>query len=246
MSNMNHHGADSKEEYRGWEYARIGDYHRNLDPNWRYAPTYLRKMKLVHRFISALPQEHNILDAGCGEGVLVEEFSKAGWKIEGIDLNYESKFVRRGEICDMPYENSTFDIVLLLDVFEHLEYAKQPRALREIHRILKPKGRLLAAIPNLAHLSSRVSFFFTGRLHRTDSELNHIGERPSWENQQLLKASGFAITHCKGVTLTVPLIYRVIAHFPAKLTWLHNLLEPFAIPPLAMLNLFFCTKKPSK
>jgi len=33
--------------YRSWEYARHGDYHRNLDPNWSYTPTYLRKMTFI-------------------------------------------------------------------------------------------------------------------------------------------------------------------------------------------------------
>lgn len=60
--------------FRGWEYARIGDYHRNLDPNWCYTPTYLHKMAFIRKFISSLPHNVKILDAGCGEEVLVEEF----------------------------------------------------------------------------------------------------------------------------------------------------------------------------
>ena len=59
---------------RGWEYARAGDYHKHLDPNWSYTPTYLKKMSHVRDFIAGLPKDTPILDAGCGEGVLVEEF----------------------------------------------------------------------------------------------------------------------------------------------------------------------------
>jgi len=27
--------------YRCWEYSKKGDYHKNLDPDWSYTPTYL-------------------------------------------------------------------------------------------------------------------------------------------------------------------------------------------------------------
>ena len=130
--------------FRGWEYARKGDYHRNLDPNWSYTPTYLRKMHHIRRFLSGLPKEARILDAGCGEGVLVEEFLKKGYRIEGIDLNYASSHVKQGNILDMTNlcEDEHFDAVLLLDVFEHLAFADQPIALKEIKRVLRPGGGL--------------------------------------------------------------------------------------------------------
>lgn len=60
--------------FRGWEYAKHGDYHQNLDPNWSFTLTYLKKMAFVRRFIKESPTDTRILDAGCGEGVLVEEF----------------------------------------------------------------------------------------------------------------------------------------------------------------------------
>ncbi len=53
--------------FRGWEYARKGDYHRNLDPNWSYTPTYLRKMQHIRRFLSGLPKEACILMRAVGK-----------------------------------------------------------------------------------------------------------------------------------------------------------------------------------
>jgi 2-polyprenyl-3-methyl-5-hydroxy-6-metoxy-1,4-benzoquinol methylase len=237
---MDLNGNQKGEPYRGWEYARIGDYHRDLDLNWSYAPTYLRKMKWVREYIETIPNDARVLDAGCGEGVLVEEYSKSGLNIEGLDLNYSSQFVRRGDIRQMPYEDHIFDVVLLLDVFEHVGYDEQSQVLQEIRRVLKPRGHLVASIPNLAHLSSRFSFFLLGHLQRTDSELNHIGERPYSENRRLLIDNGFRIHRCVGITLTIPLLYKLISHYAARLRWLHDILEPLAVPRLAMLNLFFC------
>jgi len=82
-----------------------------------------------------------------------------------------------------------------------------------------------------------------GHIDRTDIETNHPGERPFSENRQILRDAGFHIEKIKGVTLTVPFLYRrVICRRAARFRWLHDLLEPFAVPSLAMLDIFVCTK----
>lgn len=231
--------------YRGWLYKEKGDYHRNLDPNWSYTPTYLSKMAAVRAFIEAKPSTSKILDLACGEGVIVEEFQKKRYDIYGLDLNYESDYVKKGDARDLPYNDSTFDIVLFLDALEHLSYEDQSTALSEINRILKPKGYLFLSVPNLAHFNSRFQFFFKGVLDRPDSEINHIGERPLGEYIKLLIQNKFKILRVTGITLTVPFIYRVIiCKNPARYRWLHNIFEPIAksLPSLAMLNNFICSK----
>lgn len=235
-----------KQPYRNWEYARVGDYHRNLDPNWEYTPTYLRKVALVKQFIELQPPKATILDVGCGEGVFVEEFSKKGWNIQGLDLNYESELVQRGDARNIPYSDKSLDSVIFLDALEHLAFEDQPQALSEIYRVLKPDGKLFISVPNLAHLNSRIRFLVTGKLDRTDLETEHIGERPMWENQQLLKESNFEILDCTGVTFTMPFIYRkIICRHAAKFRWLHDAMEPLSrlFPSLAMLNFFICKKR---
>ncbi|MDW7973209.1 MAG: class I SAM-dependent methyltransferase [Thermodesulfovibrio sp.] len=227
--------------YRGWEYATKGEYHKNLDPDWSYTPTYLLKMAFVRSFLDRLPKNSKILDAGCGEGVLVEEYRAKGYNIEGIDLNYQSEIVRRGNLLDMWfYSDDSFDVVLLLDVFEHLSFADQPKALAEIKRVLKHEGILVASIPNLAHLNSRIKFFLNGKLDRTDCELNHIGERPFSENLKLIQESGFDVAKVKGITLTLPPLINIIRRKPSWFRWLHNILQVFALPSLSMLNIYIC------
>ena len=229
--------------YRSWRYARIGDYHRNLDPHWPYTPTYLRKMEFVRSVIESSPAKGKILDVGCGEGVLVEEYRHKGWDIEGLDLNYESEFVRRGDVRGLPYLDATFDIVLFLDTLEHLPFIDQPKSLTEIGRVLKPGGYVVISVPNLAHFNSRIRCLLCGKLHRTDGAIDHPGERPFAENEQLLRNAGFIIEKCVGVTLTVPWLYnRLIFKNPARFRWLHDIWEPAAkrLVSLAMLTIFVC------
>ena len=143
----------------------------------------------------------------------------------------------------MPYEDESFETVLLLDVFEHVSYIDQIIALKEIHRVLCLKGYLIASIPNLAHCNSRLRFLVFGRLDRTDIETNHIGERPFSENSKVLQDSGFNIVAIKGITFTAPFLYRgLICRCPVWFRWLHDLLEPLAVPSLSMLNIFVCRK----
>ncbi|MEI8349050.1 MAG: class I SAM-dependent methyltransferase [Candidatus Omnitrophota bacterium] len=227
--------------YRDWEYKRLGDYHRNLDPNWSYTPTYLVKMKYIRNYLHSLPKNLRILDAGCGEGVLVEEFLTKGYQITGIDLNYESEYVQRADILHLPYPDNTFDVILMLDMIEHISFEDQPRALSEAKRVLRPDGALVMSVPNLVHLNSRVRNLLTGKFDRTDKEENHPGERPYKENIMLLTNAGFDIKKIKGITLTMPFIYRgIICRRPARFRWLHDILNIFAIPQLAMINIFVC------
>ena len=139
---------------RGGEYAARGDYHRAPDPSWDYYPTYLAKLDAVRRFLDALPRETRVLDAGCGEGVLVYEYA-GRLDIVGIDANYSSARVSQASLTALPSADASFDRALCLDVLEHLTYEDQPRALAELSRVLKPGGILLVSVPNLAHLQSR-------------------------------------------------------------------------------------------
>jgi SAM-dependent methyltransferase len=236
--------SDGSSRFRGWLYAEQGDYHLNLDPDWSFTPTYLRKMRAVRAFIDGLPRQARILDAGCGEGVLVAEYRGQGREIEGLDLNYESESVRRGDVRCLPWKPGSFDAVLLLDVLEHLQFDQQSVALAEIARVLKPGGSLVVSVPNLANLNSRCRLLLRGRLDRADSELEHPGERPMAEYLELLTAAGFRPDRLIGVTLTVPLVYRrLVCRWPRRLRWLHDLTEPLAarLPGLALLVVVIST-----
>jgi SAM-dependent methyltransferase len=202
-------------------------------------------MKLVRGWLDALPRDARILDACCGEGVLVEEYRHHGLLIEGIDLNYESEYVRRGDVRDLPWESGTFDAVLLLDALEHLDFRDQPAALTELVRVLKPSGWLLASVPNLAHFNSRVRMLVRGLLDRADSELDHPGERPLGEYLKLIAEADLRIRDLTGITLTVPVLYRrLICRWPARMRWLHDLFEPLArhVPALCLLALIACQR----
>ena len=222
---------------RQGEYAERGDYHRHPDPDWDYYPTYLAKLDAVRAWLRAVPRGARVLDAGCGEGVLVDEFAST-LAIEGLDPNYSSDRVRTGSLTELPYPDGTFDRALCLDVLEHLPYHEPPVALRELFRVLRPAGELLVSVPNLAHLQSRVHFLLQGRLIRTASEYKHPGDRPAGEYIALARGAGFTLIARRGIFPTVPVLTRLIRRHPRRLLPLHRLLtRVLPVPGLCFLNL---------
>ena len=221
---------------RTGEYAERGDYHRAPSPDWEFYPTYIAKLTRVRAYLRALPAGTTVLDAGCGEGVLVEEFH-ARLKIEGLDPNYSSALVLKGSLTALPYGDARFERALCLDVLEHLTFDDQPRALAELHRVIKPGGELLVTVPNLAHLQSRVHFLLRGRLIRTASLAKHPGDRPVQEYLELASHAGFRLVERRGIFPTVPVLTRWIRRAPAKLAPLHRFLtRALPVPGWCFLN----------
>lgn len=223
---------------RTGEYAERGDYHRTLSPDWEFYPTYLAKQRLVRAYLEQLPRDTRVLDAGCGEGLLVEEF-RSRLAIEGIDQHYSSDLVRSGSLLALPFDDGSFARALCLDVLEHLTFDDQPRALSELHRVIRPGGELLVTVPNLAHLQSRVQFLLRGRLIRTASLTKHPGDRPAGEHLALARRAGFVLVDRRGIFPTVPIVTRWIRRSPARLAPVHDLLTKLLpLPGWCFLNVF--------
>ncbi len=234
--------ADPPQSVRRGEYAERGDYHVRLDDDWNYRPTYLAKLAAVRLYLDALPDGTRVLDAGCGEGVLVDEYASR-LRIEGVDANYASPRVRTGSLTSLPCDAASFDRVLCLDVLEHLPLGDQLPALRELHRVLVPGGELLLSVPNLAHLQSRVHFLLRGRLIRTANVAKHPGDRPVSEFVQLALDAGFLVRSRRGIFPTVPILAALVRRHPTDLEWLHTLLtRALPVPGWCLLNLIHLAK----
>lgn len=234
--------VDRKAAAHRGEYAERGDYHRQLDEGWDYFPTYLAKMAVVRAYLDRLPEGTRVLDAGCGEGILVEEY-RSRLQIEGVDPNYTANHVVTGSLTHLPYEPHRFQHVLCLDVLEHLPLSDQPRALAELYRVLIPGGVALLTIPNLAHLQSRAHFLVRGQLIRTASPDKHPGDRPLVEYVAMATRAGFDVVSRQGIFPTVPVLTALIRRNPRRLAWLHRALSrllPF--PGLCFLSVLTLRK----
>jgi SAM-dependent methyltransferase len=100
-----------------------------------------------------LPSPARILDAGCGSGRTLEELVDYG-TVAGLELNPDAADVARGRRCgevqvgrleELPWPTDSFDLITCLDVIEHVPDDRA--ALRELRRVSKPGGWLLATVP---------------------------------------------------------------------------------------------------
>jgi SAM-dependent methyltransferase len=96
-----------------------------------------------------------VLDFGCGYAGYLCDFHARGVRISGAEIagslvdacNANGLDVRKVDnINRIPFEDCEFDIVYLMQVFEHL---RDPIGfMRELNRILKPDGKVYIALPN--------------------------------------------------------------------------------------------------
>lgn len=227
---------------RSGEYAHRGDYHIHPEKDWPYLPVYLEKMAIARRFLDSCSADQVIYDMGCGEGVLVNEYREAGYQVTGMDLNYSSEFIIQRDFLKSGIADNSADVIVCTDVIEHLIFSDQEQAIAEFARMLRPGGRALITVPNLAHLASRISFFFTGRLVRTSSIARHPGDRPVSEYVKMLQQH-FLIRGRKGIFPTFPVISIFTVIMPSNVIWMHKLYNRLlAYPNWCFLNVFYLEK----
>jgi 2-polyprenyl-3-methyl-5-hydroxy-6-metoxy-1,4-benzoquinol methylase len=117
---------------------------------------------LNHVIANHLPPDRNarIVDLGCGPGALLFALERAGYRnIAGVDLSQEQIAVaaRLGiasatcatlEDFLAAQPSASVDVVLAMDVFEHLTRPQLMEVLASIRRAVRPGGRCVAHVPN--------------------------------------------------------------------------------------------------
>lgn len=119
--------------------------------HWWYKARRMLVFHLIERYAGL--KGLKILDVGCGAGALLKDLGAYG-DAYGVDMSDQAldfcrqrgiTNIRKGDAVDLPYADDIFDVVLALDVLEHIKDDRA--AAKEIMRVLKPGGLCIVFVP---------------------------------------------------------------------------------------------------
>ncbi|MBI4382929.1 MAG: glycosyltransferase [Nitrospinae bacterium] len=119
--------------------------------------SYYRNVR--HDIFPLIPQEARcILEVGCASGLTGRALKETrGAFVAGIEMdpgaarearrNLDDVLEGNIETLDLPYQENSFDCIILADILEHL--VDPLAALKKLRGCLKPAGTVVASIPNV-------------------------------------------------------------------------------------------------
>jgi SAM-dependent methyltransferase len=120
------------------------------EPNLRYMD-FMDRLEAV----TGPAGERLLHDVGCGNGQLMFEARRRGWRVQGNDIvsGVKGDLEKNGITCfigslsELPLESGTCDVLTSFCVLPH--HLPDPRAdMHMCHRVLKPGGWLVLQIPD--------------------------------------------------------------------------------------------------
>jgi len=165
--------------------------------------THRKVMSFLAESIDLNRPGFRALDLGAGEGALSVRLKEAGLLVDACDQD-PGIFQVDGVECwgisesgQLPYDDGLFDVVLAVEVVEHLDGHRM--FFQETARVLKPGGTLIFTTPNILSLKSRLIFLFGGYYHSfgpleqgvVDPVSQHISPFTLNRYQWMLSSSGF-------------------------------------------------------
>ena len=126
--------------------------------NWEGPAGKMRWARRVKMLSNHLGPGMSVLELGCGTGYFTRELARSGADIVAVDVSPELLEMARTDCsaknvryeiqnaCALSYPDAAFDSVVGSSVLHHLEIKE---AVREIHRVLKPRGTIYFTEPNM-------------------------------------------------------------------------------------------------
>ena len=163
-----------------------------------------------------MPPQAKVLEAGCGTGGNLYLLSQLG-EISAFEPYDEARDLARAKYPDgaihdgelpfrIPFEPGSFDLVVALDVLEHVE--DDDNALRSLVSMARPGGRILVTVPAIQSLWGS-----------HDRRLHHVRRYDAARLKRICHASGASIdylTYFNTVLAPIAIAYRMGERFSGR------------------------------
>lgn len=153
----------------------------------------------------------DVLECGCGTGLILERVAAFARRAAGIDLSpgmlsvarERGLDVREGSVTELPFGDAEFDVTCSFKVLAHVPDIG--KALREMARVTKPGGVVLAEFYNpisLRGLAKRLGP--AGKIsHRTTEDAVYTRFDPPWVLPRILPP-GTRVEAARGIRIVTP------------------------------------------
>jgi len=96
-----------------------------------------------------------------------------------------------GSALSIPFAENSFDLVVMFDVVEHIPKNTETEAIKEIKRVLRPKGELAVSTPFSFWLSKIMDpAWYFGHRHYKEEKLTKILEAEGFKIERVEKRGG--------------------------------------------------------
>jgi 2-polyprenyl-3-methyl-5-hydroxy-6-metoxy-1,4-benzoquinol methylase len=177
-------GAFDRRTRERIEHGFVPDLRRLAHVDWFYNNVWrdprlveIHWMPRIRRILDrARERGGQVLEIGCGYGMISLELARNGLHVVGVDLSeasieiaekyrdenphregFGSLEYRSGDIMDLRFAEGAFDTVVFFRSLHHLPGAE--KLMERLHRWVKPNGRLLASEPIRAHVDRDTASF---------------------------------------------------------------------------------------
>lgn len=115
-------------------------------------PNYIEGLQIIKREKGS---SGNLLDVGCGSGIFLLIAEKAGFSVQGCDIQQEhiafaKQFlgfrVQLGDVESLEFKEGQYDFITLWDVIEHLR--RPNTVIQKLYNFMKDDGLLFIVTPN--------------------------------------------------------------------------------------------------
>ena len=133
-----------------------------------YKGMWVRLRRAIDWCVKHVPEDArgSLLDVGSRDGMSLELYAKKGFReVEGLEYSRKAaeharkmgRNVKTGDMRHLPHADATFDVVSTIHCLEHVPKAAD--AIKELFRVLKPGGYLIAVVP-MEGTSTDIAHYF--------------------------------------------------------------------------------------
>jgi len=189
---------------------------------------------------------HNVLEIGAGDFSFdyMRNMAAGAWIKADFALPCDVICDFNSVSLSLPFSDQQFDLIICTEVLEHLLWPQQ--LLKEAHRVLTPKGKIIVSVPNITSLSYRFAWLM-GRIPSCAASGNlppELGSTAYRKNDESLVGGhviDFDLKRLQGLLNLTG--FKAVIIRGSGIIWHRQILPHWLVPPSLSSNIICLAEK---